>query len=314
MKLHQGIGSTSHLPVNASSPGAPRVDGVVWSIGMYVGDSPLLLRPPDTIGNPVLTRERVTDVQAALVADPFMLSVQHTWYMFFEVMNWRTAKGEIGLATSEDAVRWTYQQIVLTEPFHLSYPYVFEWQNEYYMLPETYQAESVRLYRATNFPTRWSYIATLLTGYEYVDPSIFRFDERWWMFVGHGTPASHRADILRLYSADDLFGPWREHPNSPIITGNAHIARPAGRVLVIDDKIVRYTQDCAPHYGALVRAFEITELTPTSYYERQGGGTDAIVGASGSGWNAAGMHHIDPHLGADGQWIACVDGWQRPPR
>ena len=29
------------------------------------------------------------------------------------------------------------------------YPYVFEWQGEYYMIPETHQTESVRRYHAT---------------------------------------------------------------------------------------------------------------------------------------------------------------------
>jgi hypothetical protein len=37
-------------------------------------------------------------------------------------------EGEIGLATSEDGLKWDYKQVVLNEPFHLSYPYVFEWQ------------------------------------------------------------------------------------------------------------------------------------------------------------------------------------------
>src|SRR5262249_51371289 len=214
-----------------SSPAALHAKEAVWSIGIYMGASPFLLQPSETVDNPVLTRERITDVQAAFIADPFMHNVQHTWYMFFEVMNRQTAKGVIGLATSEDAIRWTYQQIVLAEPFHLSYPYVFECQSEYYMLPETYQAKSVRLYRATHFPTRWSYVRTLLTSQEYVDPSVFYFHNQWWMFVGHGAAARYRADTLRLYYADTLLGPWVEHAKSPIITGNAHIARPAGRVL-----------------------------------------------------------------------------------
>src|ERR1700757_5102498 len=73
----------------------------VWSIGIYSGRSPFDLAPRQS-KNPVLTRKSVLDVAAAFVADPFMLHVNHVWYMFFEVMNWRANKGEIGLATSED--------------------------------------------------------------------------------------------------------------------------------------------------------------------------------------------------------------------
>ena len=56
-----------------------------WSIGIYVGDSPLNLVSPEDISNPVLTTEHVTDVSAKTVADPFIIHEDQTWYMFFEV-------------------------------------------------------------------------------------------------------------------------------------------------------------------------------------------------------------------------------------
>ena len=141
----------------------------------------------------------------------------------------QTNQGDIGLATSNDGLSWTYKQVVLDEPFHLSYPYVFKWKNDYYMLPESRQAKSVRLYKAVDFPTKWSFVGTLLNG-SYGDPSIFRYAGRWWIF---SETSPKRYDILRLYYADDLMGPWTEHPESPIIMGDANIARPGGRVLVL---------------------------------------------------------------------------------
>jgi hypothetical protein len=99
-----------------------------------------------------------------------------------------------------------------------------------------------------------------------------------------------------------------EHPQSPIIEGNQHIARPAGRIVNFNGRVIRYAQDCAPIYGTEVRAFEITELTTTNYQEWE---VDKcpVLGASGLGWNGLGMHHIDPHQLGDRQWLACVDGW-----
>lgn len=277
-----------------------------WAIGIYVGESPFEFSPLRGVNNPILTSENVTDVSASFVADPFMLRVDQTWHMFFEVQNRQRRKGEIGLATSEDGLKWTYQQIVLTEPFHLSYPYVFEWLNDYYMIPETHEAGSIRLYKALKFPIHWSFVGTLLDGQVFLDASIFRYSDKWWLFTE--TNPAHKYDTLCLYYADDLWGPWLEHPASPLITGNGHIARPAGRVLVINDRVVRYTQDCDPIYGTQVRAFEVIELTPTLYREREVYRRPILTG-SGTGWNGSGMHHIDPHLLADGSWIACVDGW-----
>ncbi len=211
----------------------------MWSIGIYSGESPFDLAPFRGVDNPVLTRHAINDISAEFVADPFMISVAGVWYMFFEVMNQETKKGEIGLATSTDGLVWQYRQIVLTETFHLSYPYVFESNGEYFMIPETLQAGSVGLYIAQSFPTHWSYTGPLIEG-SYADPSVFRFENRWWLFAC-STPYEH--DGLCLYFAEHLTGPWIPHPQSPIIEGNKHNARPAGRVVISMDKIVRFSQD-----------------------------------------------------------------------
>jgi hypothetical protein len=293
--------------INGAAAGPVR-RSQVWSIGIYRGTSAVELAPPEDVSNPVLRCEDITDVPARLIADPFMLRVDPTWYMFFEVLNRRTGKGEIGFATSADAAQWTYHQIVLDEPFHLSYPYVFEWMNDYYMIPETGAAHSVRLYRAARFPDHWTLAGVLLNGMHFVDPSLFRFDGRWWLFAETSPRATH--DTLRLYCADDMLGPWCEHPASPIITDNPHIARPAGRIVVDGERVIRYTQDCSPSYGTRVRAFEITTLTAREYCERPAS-EHPILDASGHGWNGSGMHHVDPHCLGARQWVACVDGWVR---
>jgi hypothetical protein len=277
-----------------------------FSIGIYRGKSPFELVPHEHAENPVLTSDHVSDVQASFVADPFMLYTSQTWYMFFEVMNRQTRKGEIGLATSGDSLRWQYQHIVLAEPFHLSYPYVFKWMHTYYMIPESYQAGAVRLYKAVEFPKRWSLVGTLLSGRGFLDTSVFWHHGQWWLYTE--TSPNHIAGALRLYYADNLLGPWHEHPQSPIIEGNISIGRPAGRMLTIDERIFRYAQNCWPVYGSQVRMFEITELTRSRYDEREVGDVQLLTG-SGAGWNASGMHHIDPHPMEDGQWVACVDGF-----
>jgi hypothetical protein len=273
----------------------------VWAISIFEGSSPFDLAPAKGVRMPGLTANNVTDVPARFVADPFLVIDDGLRYLFFEVFNEKTNRGEIGLATSADGVSWKYRQIVLKEPFHMSYPHVFAWDGEHYMIPETGQAASVRLYKATEFPTQWQWVGTLLSGREFTDPSIFRFADKWWLFVSNA-----KCDVLRLYFADDLLGPWREHPRSPVIERNPHIARPAGRVLVTKDGIYRFAQDDAPSYGRQVRAFEILELTSTSYRERPAL-ERPVLKASRSGWNADGMHHLDTHF-VDGRWISSVDG------
>jgi hypothetical protein len=273
----------------------------MWSIGIYTGDSPFQLR--GITNNPVLRNTDITDIQADFVADPFMLHTDGRWYMFFEVLNRETRRGVIGLATSDDGLTWTHEQVVLEEPFHLSFPYVFEWQGERYMIPETLGASAVCLYKADDFPTRWSRQQKLIEG-AHADPSLVRYDDLWWMFT---CTMPYQHDVLRLYFARDLDGPWKEHPRSPIISNDKSRARPAGRILQRDGHLIRFAQDCVPEYGTRVRAFAISKLTRDMYVEAEHASSPILV-ASGAGWNAMGMHHVDAHRQPDGTWIACVDG------
>lgn len=273
-----------------------------WEIEIYSGDSPFDLTSREKIGNPVLVAADVTDVPAVFVADPFMVKEGSTWYMFFEILNKATNQGDIGLATSDNGFDWRYRSIVLDEPFHLSYPHVFKWEGEYYMIPESRLAKAVKLYKSTDFPTRWSFVKDLLHG-TYVDPTVFHFNGMWWMFV---SPTQNRNSTLRLFYADSLFGPWVEHPKSPIVKENAHIARPAGKILEVDGRMYRFAQDDEPRYGIQVYAFEILELTTETYSERMVG-KEAILRPSQSFFKEEGIHQIDAHQIGKGDWIAAID-------
>jgi len=293
------------LRFKVSKKNQPAPDHTVhpyWSIGVYTGKTPDTLSPPPDAINPVLTAQDVTDVPANFVADPFMLFEENCWYMFFEVETTldKGPVGKIGLATSTDGLRWKYNKIVLEEPFHLSYPFVFKWENDFYLIPETRSVREVRLYRATDFPWKWQNTGLLLKGRRFADSSLFRFHDLWWMFSDAGN------NTLRLYYSHDLTAGWREHRQSPILKRNPMYARPGGRVIVTDNTVIRFAQDCQTSYGKQVFAFTVTELTPKIYRETLTAEPALTPGAFR--WNRFGMHTVDPHQLADGTWIACVDG------
>ena len=287
-------------PWTFSSPGSAG-----YAIAIYSGPTPFELRPAEPAKNPVMTSKLIADIPVSTVADPFICRVDGVWYLYFEIMNRLSRHGEIAFATSQDGFDWRYQRVVLREPFHLSYPQVFPWRNDFYMIPETGRAKAIRLYRATRFPDRWSHVATLLEGGRFVDSTVFHFEDRWWMFTEAGPGPT--SPVLRLFYASDLRGPWTEHPASPLLQGDTRIVRPAGRVILFDGRPVRFTQPVFPVYGTEVRAFEILELTASSYREQQIG-ADPMLGPGRESWNSGGMHHVDAHRLDDGTWLACVDG------
>ena len=286
---------------NQAQPAARALPKSDWTIGIYTGPSPFHLTEPANVKNPVVTARDVTDTDAEVVAHPFMAVTGGGYYMFFTVKKKTGTAGAIGLAESKNGTEWKYRQVVLEEPFHLSYPFVFQWQDGYYMIPEGGEGTGVRIYRAREFPTKWQYVKDLVQGGHFISPSIVRYRDRWWLFAS--LPGN---ETLRLYHADDLMGPWAQHPGNPIVPKDMHIARPGGRPLIVDGTLYRLAQDDYPTYGLQVFALRVTDISTTSYKEEM---VDMpIVKATKKGWNAHAMHHVDLHRAGQNHWIAAVDG------
>jgi hypothetical protein len=277
-----------------------------WSIGILKGRSPLDWSLPGP-SNPVMTCADSTDVPATFVADPFLLLNGSDWWMFFELKNGDTAQGDIGLASSRDGgTSWHYEGVVLDEPLHMSYPFVFQHQTSFWMIPETVLERKVVLYEAVDFPYVWRRAAVLLEDVDVVDATPLQWQGRWYMFTG----VRHRNDLLRLFWAADLFGPWQLHPQSEARPGNFTYSRPAGRPALHQGQLYRFVQeDLFGMYGYAVHALRVLELTPTDFREEVALTRPLLEGSQRAGdWNEGRMHHIDPQQLPDGSWIAAVDG------
>jgi len=260
-----------------------------------------LIDPPE-ITNPVLTPQDVTDRKAASVADPFLFHENGLWYIFMEVYDLQTSQGDIGLASSSDGLHWKYERIVLDETFHLSYPYVFKVGDTYYMFPETYQMGEVRLYKAVNFPYEWTYLATIITGRPFVDPSVIFYHGRYWLFVGETSNKT-----LYLYSSISLTENWVEHPQSPVIQDNEHQARPGGRFFVYNaDQIIRIAQNWGD--GLKIRGFKVDVLDASRYAEHELPESPLLEpGPDPEAWYTEGIHHFAPWWTGE-YWIVAFDG------
>jgi len=274
-----------------------------WSIGIYKmtydNSTGFKLAEIPKVENPIITYKDIVDKAAEFVADPFIVKENNKFYIFFETKD--KGKGVISLAESSDCIHWAYKGTVLEEPFHLSFPQIFKYNNIYYMLPESGKIKEIRLYASKKFPYEWNLVKTLISGRNFIDSIIFYYQNKWWIIT---TESNY---LLRLFYADDLMGNWTEHPKSPIVKNNPNTGRLGGNIIGIDNRIIRIAQDCFPTYGNSIRAFEITKLDITEYGEKELSDFPQLK-ASGVGWNKDGMHTLSTQEINTNEWLACVDG------
>ncbi|QCJ47407.1 hypothetical protein [Haloprofundus sp. MHR1] len=273
---------------------------------------PFSLVPGRGVVNPVVTAADVTDFgDADFVADPFLfVTPDGRWHLFFEVFNRdRTPTAAIAHAESDDGRRWSYDRVVLETDDHLAFPYVFRWDDRYYMLPERWNREtpaSPILYRTDSLPGGWSPVAELVAPDRFLcDFVVFRHEDRWWALAGSD---DDRADLLAFYSDELEADDWTPHAGNPVVEGRPTAARPGGRPLVRDSDVVAFFQDCAACYGHRLRGYVVDELTPSTYRDRELHSSPILEGTEKRlGWNSGRMHHLDPWPVGDG-WRCAVDG------
>jgi hypothetical protein len=270
-----------------------------WSIGLYTGSSPFHLI--EYKKNPIISASKIYNIPTYFIADPFFISHKKTHYVFFELLNAITGQGEIGVASSNDYVNWKFCKTVLREHFHLSYPLVFKWNNDYYMIPESMHANSIRIYRAVNFPYDWEYVSDILKNKPYRDSTIFHHDNIWWLFTTFDDKT-----LYLYYTYNIISNNWQSHPMNPIKTGR--YARPGGRIIIYNNRIIRFCQDTYPEYGSRIVAVEISTISTINYKEKLLEPVPFIT-PSGKGWNKDRIHHIDCQQLNNGKWIALVDGY-----
>ena len=274
-----------------------------WRIGTAVGSSPSTLQvrvdasqsglPPvvfSCLHIPVTASRRIT-----FVADPFLLPMHgapHDWFMFFEQKNVAVTppRGQLAVARSSDLGQsWAYVGEIIPDATHLSYPFVvFDPVNEVYVLiPESSHSLEVRVYTASaaSLPLGWKYERSPLIGAPYADtsPVHHRADRLWYIFTTVGRN-------LYLYHAEDLLhDEWQLHPASPLYTDNRLYARSAGRPVLYDGLIHRYTQVSTHYYGEAVRITRVTRISASIFEEDEVG---SITPQSNT-WASTKIHHVD---------------------
>lgn len=226
------------------------------------------------------------------LADPFGLVRGDALHVFVEAFDYRIKRAtlerhEFGLPD----LRWRHHATVMDKPFHLSYPQVFEHDGDTWMVPETYQAGEIALYRAADDSLdQWERECALIGGVPGADASVIEHQGCWWMFytlVGAGARDQRE---LHVAHAPDLAGPWSPLATNPVRV-NREGARPAGRPFVgRDGVLVLPVQDSSTGYGGATRLLRFPVLTPA--HVEIDVGTERLTGDLASATHTDGLHTL----------------------
>lgn len=201
------------------------------------------------------------------LADPFVYSKDGKEYCFVEEIDEANSKGSIVVYElfQTSAIRLG---TVLDENFHLSFPYIFEYEGQLLMLPESHQNQDIRLYECIDFPLQWKLKHIIMNNISAVDTLLFHKDNKWWIFTNtnQSNDPGHFYEMV-IFSADSPFEKeWTPHPLNPVYV-DASRARNGG-FFQSDNKFYRVSQaQGIDNYGKSATINEIIELTDGSFRE-----------------------------------------------
>jgi len=218
----------------------------------------------------VLHKGSVIEAPAGhFIADPFMIRRNGRDYIFVEDLDFAVDRGIITVYQLHDG-KAERLGVALEEDFHLSFPYLFEYQGELYMCPETCEARDVRLYRCIDFPLKWELAETIFEDIKATDTMIFERGGGWWLFTNENPAEAMDCGYqLSIYYSDNpLGGTWRPHEENPIYV-DPRRARNGG-LLEENGELYRVNQvQGLGVYGRAAVINRIIELTPESYREER---------------------------------------------
>jgi hypothetical protein len=198
-------------------------------------------------------------------ADPFPVKQKGKYFVFFEEFIYKEDKAHISVIELSKSGAGESRP-VLKRDYHLSYPFVFQWQDRYFMIPETAANRTVEVYGCESFPDEWKLETVLFEDVAARDATLFEIDGRWWMFVAIADTDS--SDELYLYYSESPFGPWKPHQRNPV-KSDVRNSRPAGKPFYWNGDLYRPAQDSSHGYGYGMRINKVTRLTPGEFVEEE---------------------------------------------
>lgn len=211
--------------------------------------------------------KKITNPINGFYADPFVYNENGQNICFVEDYDYSTEKAKISaIEITEEG--YVVLGTVIEEKFHMSYPFVFKYNNELFMCPETHEIGEIRLYKCSGFPLNWEFHKTIMKNISASDTCIFYTNSKWWMLTNiDSAQLGDHCSELHLFFSDSFDSEnWKPHALNPIIFSPLR-ARNGGFFIIDHDLYRTFQVQGFDNYGESMGVAKILEISEQSYKE-----------------------------------------------
>ncbi len=175
-------------------------------------------------------------------ADPFLLDIDNTTFLLFEMYDRLRGKGLIGYRVLKGG-KYSKMRVLIDDKGHLSYPFIIKHNGNYYIMPES---NSQKIVYCTKLECDGENLRIgdkhIVINGKFVDTTLLEYGDKKYFFT---TDLSKGDNVSNLTIFDEKF------ETKMILTGefDKSNARMGGNFILSDKDIYRVSQDCSKGYG-----------------------------------------------------------------
>lgn len=200
-------------------------------------------------------------------ADPFFIRKKKKDYIFFEDYNMIKKFGSISCVEvgKDDSLKF-YKNII-KEKFHMSFPFLLNFNKNLYMIPETVENNAIKLYKCVKFPNKWVFVKDLLKDINCVDTIIFKQNKFWYLITCTMSKNNVYNVLEGYYTKNPIIDNWKKIKKNPL-TAEYTGERNGGLIFDKKNNIYRVGQIYLPGmYGYGFTINKLLKISKNNYSE-----------------------------------------------
>jgi hypothetical protein len=216
--------------------------------------------------------KKIKNLPGHFFGDPFVLERNKKHYVFVEDYIKKDSKAVISVIEIDDKDNHKHFTNIIEEDFHLSFPFIFEYENDLFMVPESSENKDIRLYKCLKFPNIWTYCYNLISNIHAADTIIFKKSNLYWLLTTSSKNNDYSSQLNIFYSDNPLSQSWIPHKNNPV-KYDINNGRNGGLIIDNNGELIRaiqtfdYNKYGQNQYGRKINLNSIINISETDFNE-----------------------------------------------